>query len=183
MFRSATSIVSAVSSFVANGCQTLRHVSASPPLIPDGRISRVRLAAAAFPRGPSHACRDLSTRLHTPLGCMVIPPARHPLKLSPLTWPCVQTVLLYGARHLPRAPLPDAGVILIRVVSCTTSEGITPPSSLRRAHAPRRNPLAGLGFRPIQRVFAGCCEPLLGVGGSRRYLHNPCIGAWSHTPP
>ena len=26
-------------------------------------------------------------------------------------------------------------------------------------------------------------SPLLGVGGSRRYLHNPCIGAWSHTPP
>ena len=29
---------------------TIAHVSASPPLIPDGRISRVRLAAAAFPR-------------------------------------------------------------------------------------------------------------------------------------
>ena len=28
----------------------LGHVSASPPLIPDGRISRVRLAAAAFPQ-------------------------------------------------------------------------------------------------------------------------------------
>ena len=26
-------------------------------------------------------------------------------------------------------------------------------------------------------------SPLLGVGGSRRYLHNPCIGAWSLTPP
>ena len=26
-------------------------------------------------------------------------------------------------------------------------------------------------------------SPRLGVGGSRRYLHNPCIGAWSHTPP
>jgi len=38
------------------------------------------------------------------------------------------------------------------------------------------------GFRPIPRVFAGCCEPLLGVGASRRYLHTPCIGAWSHTP-
>ena len=29
------------------------HVSASPPLIPDGRFSRIRLAATAFPQGPS----------------------------------------------------------------------------------------------------------------------------------
>ncbi len=56
---------------------TIAHVSASPPLIPDSRISRVRLAAAAFPRGPSQAPRSLSTRLHTPLGYIVIPPARH----------------------------------------------------------------------------------------------------------
>ena len=35
----------------------------------------------------------------------------------------------------------------------------------------------------IQQVFAGCCEPLLEVGGSRRYLHNPCIGAGTLTPP
>jgi len=63
-----------------------------------------------------------------------------------------------------------------------TSVDVTQPSSLILAHAPRRNPLADLGFRPVQQVFAGCCEPLLGVGGSHRYLHNPCIGAWSHTP-
>ena len=32
-------------------------------------------------------------------------------------------------------------------------------------------------------VFAGCCQPLLGDGPSRRYLHNPCVGAWTPTPP
>ncbi len=31
-------------------------------------------------------------------------------------------------------------------------------------------------------VFAGCCESLLEDGPSRRYLHKPCIGAWTHTP-
>jgi hypothetical protein len=37
---------------------TLAHVSASPLLIPDGRISRVRLAAVAtFPEEPSHPDR------------------------------------------------------------------------------------------------------------------------------
>ncbi len=35
-------------------------------------------------------------------------------------------------------------------------------------------------FRP---VFAGCRQPLLEDGPSRRYLHNLCKGAWTHTPP
>jgi hypothetical protein len=35
-------------------------------------------------------------------------------------------------------------------------------------------------FRP---VFAGCCQPLLEDGPSRRYLHNLCKGAWTLTPP
>ena len=43
MFRSATSNVSAVSGCVANGCQTLHHVSCSPSKIPYGGFSPVRL--------------------------------------------------------------------------------------------------------------------------------------------
>ncbi len=35
----------------------------------------------------------------------------------------------------------------------------------------------------LRRVFAGCCEPLLEDGGSRRCLHSPCVGAWTRTPP
>ncbi len=34
-----------------------------------------------------------------------------------------------------------------------------------------------------QQVFAGCYEPLLEDGPSRRYLCDPCIGAWVRTPP
>jgi len=34
----------------------------------------------------------------------------------------------------------------------------------------------------IRRVFAGCLQSLLGNGPSRRYLCNPSIGAWTHTP-
>ena len=78
---------------------------------------------------------------------------------------------------------PKLGVIQLRGVSRTPSEGTTPPSSLLRAHAPHPNPLADLGIRPIPRVFAGCREPRLEEGGSRRYLHNPYIGAWTRTPP
>ena len=56
-------------------------------------------------------------------------------------------------------------------MSCTTSKGITPPSSLVRAHAPDQTPppeLRGCHLYPA--VFAGCCQPLLEDGPSRRYL-------------
>ncbi len=36
---------------------------------------------------------------------------------------------------------------------------------------------------PRRWVFAGCCEPLLADGPSRRYLHDLCLGAWTPTPP
>jgi hypothetical protein len=34
----------------------------------------------------------------------------------------------------------------------------------------------------LRRVFAGCRQSLLGVGPSRHYLCNPCVGAWTPTP-
>ncbi len=35
----------------------------------------------------------------------------------------------------------------------------------------------------FRQAFAGCYEPLLEDGPSRRYLCDPCIGAWVRTPP
>ncbi len=83
--------------------------------------------------------------------------------------------------QVPRAPLPTIGVTYCGVMSSTTSEGVTPPSSLLRTHAPDQIPPAGFGF-PIQQAFAGCCQSLLGDGLSRRYLRNPCMVAWTRTP-
>jgi hypothetical protein len=40
-----------------------------------------------------------------------------------------------------------------------------------------------LRFPLLRQVFAGCCQPLLEDGPSRRYLRNLCRGAWTHTPP
>jgi hypothetical protein len=62
-----------------------------------------------------------------------------------------------------------------------TSERVTPPSSLILAHAPDQDPLSDL-VSLFQRVFAGCHQSLLEIGPSRRYLCNPCIGAWTLTP-
>ena len=43
----------------------------APLLIPDGRFSRVRLAAQLFLKDPSHTTRNSSASPHTPLDCMV----------------------------------------------------------------------------------------------------------------
>ena len=86
-------------------------------------------------------------------------------------------------RQVPRAPLPASGVTLGGEMSSISSEGVTPPSSLIRTHAPDQNPPYRLRLSLIRKVFAGCCQPLLEDGPSRRYLHNLCKGAWTHTPP
>ena len=66
-------------------------------------------------------------------------------------------------RHLVRGRYPS---FLAHTDSCAR-----PKSSFRL-----RLPL-------FRQVFAGCCQPLLEVGPSRRYLHNLCKGAWTLTPP
>ncbi len=105
------------------------------------------------------------------------------MRFSPRAGSASRRCCLSSARYVPRAPSPEAGATRLRVMSRITSEGTTPPSSLLRAHAPHHVPLTDLGLHPIPRVLAGCGEPLLEGGGSRRYLRHPCIGAWSRTPP
>ena len=107
--------------------------------------------------------------------CMVISPARHPVRLSPLSGSVSRRCFLYDARRLPRASLPVGGVIPNRAVSCTASVGTTRPSSLILAHAPDQNPPTDLRITFVQWVFAGYYEPLLEIGLSRRYLRNPYI--------
>jgi len=96
----------------------------------------------------------------------------------------VQSPGLATARQVPRAPLPTIGVTFCCVMSCTTSEGATPPSSLLRAHAPDQDPLTGFGC-PYSDESLQVATPALaglGIGLSRHYLCNPCVGAWTPTP-
>jgi hypothetical protein len=85
-------------------------------------------------------------------------------------------VYLPNARYLPRAPFPKTGCYPAQGGSHTSSESITPPSSLLRAHAPHHCPPTDLGVTRIPYVLAGCREPLLHSGGSRRYLHESFPG-------
>jgi hypothetical protein len=87
----------------------------------------------------------------------------------------------YGDRQVSRAPLPATSVTHGRVASSTTSKGITPSSSLVRAHAPNQLPLPDFVYPHLfPEVLAGCCEPLLGTGSSRRYLCKSFPGCLSH---
>src|SRR4029453_10478211 len=120
----------------------------------------------------------LNARSYPPQRCLVIPPARRPVRLSPCSWLWVQTVCPLGRPLLTESPFACAGCYPSQGGSITTSESITPPSTLLRAHAPHPPPPADFSFALSQPVFAGAASPLLAEGGSRCYLHNPCIGAW-----
>jgi hypothetical protein len=47
----------------------------------------------------------------------------------------------------------------------------------------RPNSSGRLRLSLVRPVFAGCGQPLLEDGPSRRYLHSLCKGAWTCTPP
>jgi hypothetical protein len=82
---------------------------------------------------------------------------------------------------VPRAPLPVTSVTHDRVASSATSKGITPSSLLLRAHAPNQFPPPEFVYPHLSpEVLAGCCEPLLATGSSRRYLCKSFPGCLSH---
>ena len=95
----------------------IAHVSASPPLIPDGRISRVRLAAMAFP-SRTFPFKPKLKCLPTYAPCLngLISNSTF-LLVCTILQHSVWSVFLSNARHLPRAPLPAQGVTSYGVVS------------------------------------------------------------------
>jgi hypothetical protein len=96
---------------------------------------------------------------------------------------CVRSVPDFRGRRVPRAPLPGMGVTRAGATSKAAWRGVTPSSSLIRAHAPDHRPPRASGKPVVRAVFAGCRQSLLGDGPSRHYLCDPCAGARTHTPP
>jgi hypothetical protein len=70
---------------------------------------------------------------------------------------------------VPRVPLPDVG-ITIRETCTASCEAITPRSWLLRTHSPIPLALLSFGLGLVRGVSAGCDQPLLLAGPSRRYL-------------
>ena len=84
---------------------------------------------------------------------------------------------------MPRAPLPARGVTPGRDDLSGRLGGRYPSFIAPMSPCARPKPSSCLGFLLVHAVFAGCCQPLLGDGPSRRYLCDPCVGARTHTPP
>jgi hypothetical protein len=84
--------------------------------------------------------------------------------------------------QVPRAPLHEQGVTSLAVISWTTSAGITPPSSLLRAHAPVLHPprasVLPSDTRSVQVAVSPCwAEDLPDVVSA-----HPSLRAWTSTP-
>ena len=87
-----------------------------------------------------------------------------------------------SARRMPRAPLPACGCYPLRRDVSHHVRGHYPSFIAHMGSWARPNPSGRLWLSLVRPVFAGCCQSLLGDGPSRRYLCNPCIGAWTLTP-
>src|ERR1035441_6181290 len=72
---------------------------------------------------------------------------------------------------MSRVPLPEFGITPTRRGRISTPyEDITPRSLLVRTHSPIPVALLSFGLSLDHEVFAGCYQPLLPPGSSRRYL-------------
>ena len=155
----------------------------SPPLIPDSRISRIRLAAVAtFPVKPSLAVRKLSTRLRTPLDNKVISTARYPT----MDYTFTNSVSGYASCRYPlltESPFAHRRCYLLwdSVLHCLNRH--YPIFLAHTGSCARPKVSTHLDFTLVCLVFAGFYEFLLSVGPSQHYLYSLCIGAWIHTPP
>ena len=107
----------------------------------------------------------------TSLGCNIALPGTESRRCSqtvPATYReplCPPRVLLEAERGQPRLGRRYPA-LFARIGSCAP-----PKSSLR------------LSSRLYGESLQVAASLLLEVGGSQRYPHNPCIGAWPHTPP
>ena len=141
----------------------MAYVSRSPPIIPDGQISRVRFETLAFFRGPSQVWRGLNAGSYTPPPSLVCPQPR-------LLTSIVALRRFYQAgRHTgeetakcPEPLCPTSVLPPLGRRDAISSEGVTPPSSLLRAHVPL--PLGSLLLRhlasfeeSLQVVRSPCC--------------------------
>src|ERR1035441_8242702 len=71
---------------------------------------------------------------------------------------------------MSRVPLPEFGITPTRRGRISTPyEDITPRSLLVRTHSPTPVALLSFGLSLDHEVFAGCYQPLLPPGSSRRY--------------
>ncbi len=174
--------VSAFSALRARLASPIAHVSVSPPLIPDGRISRVRLAAAACPQRTFPNSPRLKRSLVYSPGMIGYTSSSTSSKVVTVPWLSVQTVFPMRRPLLTESPFASDG--------CYPTQGgvahllgehypsfIAPTGSCagpRPSHIPR------LSLR--QWVFAGCSKPCWEMALPGVISANLSPDAWTYTP-
>ena len=131
----------------------------------------------AFPCGLKLKCWRTSTP--SPPGCPAPSSRFQPRMKSSSESGCV---LSLETAECPEPLCPWRALPAHGATSRVASEDITPPSSLIRAHASDQVPP---GASVVPRTPGPCRLFASPAGGwpSRHYLCNPCVGAWTHTPP
>ena len=86
-------------------------------------------------------------------------------------------------RRVPRAPLPVAGVTRSRGDLQGRLRGHYSSFLAHTGSCVRPSPSRRLGGPSYAGSLQVVASTLLGDGPSRHYLCNPCVGAWTHTPP
>jgi hypothetical protein len=162
----------------------MAYVSRSPPIIPDGQISRVRFETLAFlPQAFPSLERFKRWSVYTPAILVCLQP-----RLMTCSWRYAGFIKPTAIR--PREP-PSVLSPFAQLrcylrwgdVNAISSEGVTPPSSLLRAHVPL--PLGSLLLRhlasfeeSLQVVRSPCCPRELPDVISESLS----LDAGSHTP-
>ena len=136
-----------------------------------GSGSDLDLPSVAFPKSMKLKCWLTYTPLLLSLLPRLPPFVPRPF-MSGYSWDC----------QVPRAPSRVQGVTSHTEASSTSLASFTLLSSLLRAHATILIPPHAYGFNLVHEVFAGCCQPLLGIAPSRRYLcwsFSTCLDPYS----
>lgn len=171
MLKSITSAVSAVSGCVANGHRTVYRVSASPLRSRTVRSSEsgsdLGCPRTAFPLRRKLKCWSIYTPAPHRFACPPRSIAR--LRINRSVRHCVRVGSAQNPPR-PRAPLHRArryppGQGVSNPIGGHYPAFIAPTGSCA---SPTSSPR--LGITLANRVFAGCYQPLLQLGPSRRYL-------------
>jgi hypothetical protein len=149
---------------------TIAHVSVSPPLIPDGRLSRVRLAAAAYPQRTFPTIPKLKRSLVYTPSMIGYTSSSTPSEVVTDTWLSVQTVF-----PVWRPPLTESPFTCGRCYPPSGRPLESPQRALPLLHRSyglmrQTTPLPPSSVSLRQWVCAGCRKSLLGHGPSRRCL-------------
>ena len=152
------------------------HVFRSPPIIPDGRVSPgpvgslgrsrvslpIRTEAQALVRiRPKHA-RFAHLFVSSPASA-------YPGSVS-------ERRATQWHHQVPRVPLPDIGVTFIRETASPPAGTLLPGHGSYGLMRRSRSALPSFGLSLVRGVSAGCYQPLLPAGPSRRYLCESFLG-------